>query len=42
MNTSTSPVWQSETTKPSLRGKLIVFGLMYVAPLFPLFFASLN
>ena len=30
VNTATSPVWQSETTKPSMRGKLIVFGMMYV------------
>ena len=37
MNTSTSPVWQSETTKPSLRGKLIVFGMMFVPCLASLF-----
>ena len=37
MNTSTSPVWQSETTKPSLRGKLIVFGMMYVLRVASLF-----
>ncbi|KAF7777688.1 hypothetical protein Agabi119p4_3760 [Agaricus bisporus var. burnettii] len=28
INTSTSPVWQSETSKPSWRGKLIVLGLI--------------
>ena len=30
MNTATAPVWQSETTKPALRGKLIVLGMMCV------------
>ncbi|KAG6833321.1 hypothetical protein H0H87_008495 [Tephrocybe sp. NHM501043] len=28
MNTATAPVWQSETSKPSLRGKLVVFGMI--------------
>ncbi|KAG6827436.1 hypothetical protein H0H92_011790 [Tricholoma furcatifolium] len=28
LNTATSPVWQSETSKPSLRGKLVVFGMI--------------
>ena len=28
INTATAPVWQSETSKPSLRGKLIVFSMM--------------
>ncbi|KAG6852891.1 hypothetical protein C0991_008341 [Blastosporella zonata] len=28
MNTATAPVWQSETSKPSLRGKLIVFEMI--------------
>ncbi|KAK0452930.1 general substrate transporter [Desarmillaria tabescens] len=29
INTATAPVWQSETTKPSLRGKVVVLGMMY-------------
>ncbi|KAF9467574.1 general substrate transporter [Collybia nuda] len=29
MNTATAPVWQSETSKPSWRGKLVVFEMMY-------------
>ncbi|KAK7047782.1 hypothetical protein VNI00_006110 [Paramarasmius palmivorus] len=28
VNTATAPVWQSETSKPSLRGKLIVFSMI--------------
>ncbi|KAK1225520.1 hypothetical protein PQX77_011539 [Marasmius sp. AFHP31] len=28
INTATAPVWQSETSKPSLRGKLIVFSMI--------------
>ncbi|KAF3761833.1 general substrate transporter [Cryphonectria parasitica EP155] len=28
LNTATAPVWQSETTKPSWRGKLVVLGLV--------------
>jgi sugar porter (SP) family MFS transporter len=28
MNTATAPVWTSETSKPSLRGKLVVFGMI--------------
>ncbi|KAF9039151.1 general substrate transporter [Panaeolus papilionaceus] len=28
MNTSTAPVWQSETSKPSWRGKLVVFEMI--------------
>ncbi|KAJ7588082.1 general substrate transporter [Mycena floridula] len=28
MNTSTAPVWQSETSKPSWRGKLVVLGMI--------------
>ncbi|KAF8659279.1 hypothetical protein AX16_001854 [Volvariella volvacea WC 439] len=28
MNTATAPVWQSETSKPSWRGKLVVFGMI--------------
>ncbi|PPR05022.1 hypothetical protein CVT24_010215 [Panaeolus cyanescens] len=28
MNTSTAPVWQSETSKPSWRGKLVVFQMI--------------
>ncbi|KAL0562673.1 hypothetical protein V5O48_019410, partial [Marasmius crinis-equi] len=27
INTATAPVWQSEASKPSLRGKLIVFSM---------------
>ena len=30
INTATAPVWQSETSKPSWRGKLVVFSMMYV------------
>lgn len=29
LNTATAPVWQSETTKPQWRGKLIVLGLVF-------------
>lgn len=28
LNTAIAPVWQSETTKPSWRGKLVVLGLV--------------
>ncbi|KAK0200264.1 general substrate transporter [Desarmillaria ectypa] len=28
VNTATAPVWQSETTKPSLRGKAVVLGMI--------------
>lgn len=28
INTASAPVWQSETTKPSLRGKVIVLGMI--------------
>ncbi|KAF8907034.1 general substrate transporter [Gymnopilus junonius] len=28
INTATSPVWQSETSKPTLRGKLVVLGMI--------------
>ncbi|KAL9709067.1 hypothetical protein Ac2012v2_007881 [Leucoagaricus gongylophorus] len=28
INTATAPVWQSETSKPSWRGKLVVFGMI--------------
>ncbi|OJJ42115.1 hypothetical protein ASPZODRAFT_20761 [Penicilliopsis zonata CBS 506.65] len=28
LNTATAPVWQSETTKPTWRGKLVVLGLV--------------
>ncbi|SJL14559.1 related to sugar transporter [Armillaria ostoyae] len=28
INTATAPVWQSETTKPSLRGKVVVLGMI--------------
>ncbi|KAK0471074.1 general substrate transporter [Armillaria novae-zelandiae] len=28
INTATAPVWQSETTKPSLRGKAVVLGMI--------------
>ncbi|KAJ7074756.1 general substrate transporter [Mycena amicta] len=28
INTATAPVWQSETCKPSWRGKLVVFGMV--------------
>lgn len=31
INTATAPVWQSETSKPTWRGKLVVFEMMYVA-----------
>ncbi|KAK0471071.1 major facilitator superfamily domain-containing protein [Armillaria novae-zelandiae] len=30
INAATAPVWQSETTKPSLRGKAVVLGIIYV------------
>jgi len=30
INTATAPVWQSETSRPSWRGKLVVFSMMYV------------
>jgi MFS family permease len=30
INTATAPIWQSETSKPTWRGKLVVFGMMYV------------
>ena len=30
INTATAPVWQSETSKPEWRGKLVVFGMMCV------------
>lgn len=30
INTATAPVWQSETSKPSWRGKLVVFEMMFV------------
>ncbi|KAF5376522.1 hypothetical protein D9615_008674 [Tricholomella constricta] len=32
MNTATAPVWQSETSKPTWRGKLVVFEMMYGRP----------
>ena len=31
INTATAPIWQSETSKPTWRGKLVVFEMMYVA-----------
>ncbi|KAG6889462.1 hypothetical protein C0995_000989 [Termitomyces sp. Mi166 len=30
INTATAPVWQSETSKPSLRGKLVVFSMIFL------------